>query len=81
MKISISALCATAVLGAATTANAGVIIQPKAVTVNIGGELMDFSALNMINQSGLSTKYKDGVTDFDTYVSDNPVHSATAGNG
>lgn len=79
MKSLLAACAALSVLAAASGSSAGVIIQPKAVTVNIGGELLNFSATNMINQSGLSAKYKSGVTDFDTYVASNPIHSASAG--
>lgn len=80
MKVLLPALGAAAMLClAAPAAQAGVIIQPKAVTVNIGGELLNFSAGNMINQSGLSKTYVSGVTDFDSYVASNPIHSAAAG--
>lgn len=79
MKSLLAALAATSALAAASTSDAGVIIQPKGVTVNIGGELLDFAAINMINQSGLSKTYESGVTDFDAYLALNPIHSASAG--
>jgi len=79
MKVLLSTVGALAILCGAPVAQAGVIIQPKAVTVNIGGELLNYSAANMINQSGLSKTYVSGVTDFDTYIASNPIHSASAG--
>jgi len=79
MNKILAAVAAVAAVCGASTASAGVIIQPKAVTVNIGGELLNYSAINMINQSGLSTKYKSGVTDFDAYVALKPIHAADAG--
>ena len=79
MKTIHAAALAATVLASASASQAGVIIQPKAVTVNIGGELLNFPAFNMINQSGLSEKYKSGVTNFDEYVGGKPKHSADAG--
>lgn len=79
MKTYLAALAAASFLAAGPPAAAGVILQPKAVTVNIGGEVLNFPAINMINQSGLSTTYADGVTDFDTYVALKPLHSISAG--
>lgn len=79
MNKILAAVAAVAAVCGASAASAGVIIQPKAVTVNIGGELLNFSAFNMIDQSGLATKYKSGVTDFDAYVAQGPIHAADSG--
>jgi hypothetical protein len=79
MKKSVTALGALAVLATAGTAQAGTIIQPKNVTVIVGGELAGSPAVNMINQSGLSKKYVSGKTDFHTYLASNPIHSIAAG--
>jgi hypothetical protein len=63
----------------ATAPQPGVVLQPKAVTIDVGGELVGYSAINMIDQSGLSTKYRNGVTDFDTYVGLKPLHAFDRG--
>ena len=34
-----------------------------------------FAANNLINQSGLSSGYTSGVTDFDTYIASSPTHN------
>ncbi|MEQ8963895.1 MAG: PEP-CTERM sorting domain-containing protein [Coleofasciculus sp. C2-GNP5-27] len=62
-------------LGAITQAEANTIIQPQSASSNLG-DLGSFANINLsIDQSGLSTPYTSGVTDFDTYVSGNPTHS------
>lgn len=73
------ALAGVILLATGPLAKAAVMIQPKSVTVNIGGELLNYAANNMINQSGLSQAYQSGVTDFDAYVAANPIHSASVG--
>jgi hypothetical protein len=78
VSFSAAAAIAAGLLGAAP-AVAGVMIQPKAVSIVVGGTAVGFDALNMINQSGLATKYKDGVTDFDTYVALKPLHAFDTG--
>lgn len=43
------------------------IVAPTSVYNNTLGELSGaFAAVNLINQSGLSSRYTSGVTDFDT---------------
>jgi hypothetical protein len=49
------------------SANAASIIQPIGVTTNGGTDVFD--VVNLINQSGLSTGYSSGITDFDSFVS------------
>ncbi|MEW5685346.1 MAG: PEPxxWA-CTERM sorting domain-containing protein [Pseudomonadota bacterium] len=73
------ALATAAAAALAGPAAAGVIIQPKSVTIVSGGTYLGNSPVNIINQSGLSKKYVSGVTDFDTYIASNPLHSTTAG--
>ncbi len=73
------ALASAAAAALASPAAAGVIIQPKSVTVASGGTAAGYDINNIINQSGLSKKYKSGVTDFDAYLASNPVHSFNTG--
>ncbi|MEW5687395.1 MAG: PEPxxWA-CTERM sorting domain-containing protein [Pseudomonadota bacterium] len=57
---------------AATSAEAAKIISPVSVRVASGGSAGSFWAVgNVINQSGLPTKYTPGSTDFDAYVAQN----------
>lgn len=77
-RLTILAATAAALLTAAPAA-AGVILQPKSVTVDVGGSAPGYDITSIIDQSGLSSKYVAGVTDFATYVASNPLHSATAG--
>jgi len=60
-------------LSLSATANAGAILQATNVSTNMGEWSSSWLANNAINQSGLSTGYTSGVTDFDTYTA-----SATA---
>jgi PEP-CTERM motif len=45
-----------------------VIIQPSSVSLSPAGDGFFGPANNIINQSGLSSTYTSGVTDFDTYT-------------
>ena len=69
-----SALCALAQLS-----NAGLITSAVSATAS-----SEFSASydigNTIDQSGLSSGYTSGVTDFATYLGTNPTHTLTASN-
>ncbi|WP_334188088.1 PEP-CTERM sorting domain-containing protein [Noviherbaspirillum sp.] len=57
-------------------ANAGVILAPNQVINNTLGEYgSSYQTVNMLNQSGLSTGYSNGATDFDTYTSSGVTHS------
>lgn len=63
-----------ATLANTTAANAGVIISPTSGVINSGGP--GFGTLTeTINQAGLSSNFVSGVTDFDTYVATNPLHT------
>jgi hypothetical protein len=73
------ALASAAAAAFAGPAAAGVIIQPKSVTIVTGGTAAGYDASNIINQSGLSKTYKSGVTDFDTYIATNPLHAFNSG--
>ncbi len=59
------------------SAHAGVIVSAQSASVNggIGGTTVGRS----FDQSGLSTGYTSGVTDFDTYIASSPIHSSDAG--
>lgn len=61
------------------TANtlASVIVSPINIINNSLGEFPGYSDDRMIDQSGLSTGFTSGVTDFDTYISTNPTHLST----
>ena len=55
------------------SASAGVIISAESAEGTSVGDL--FAIGNTIDQSGLSTGFESGVTDFDTYLASNPTHS------
>lgn len=58
----------------AGNANAGPIFSAVSATINSGGP--GFGSINdTFNQNGLITGYTSGVTDFDTYIAGNPIHS------
>ena len=77
MRLSSKLFVASAVLVASLAGNfiqAGVILQATDATTDMG--FGNFGSLNNIrNQSGLSTGYTSGVTDFDTYIAGNPTHN------
>lgn len=77
-RLTLLAAAAVTLL-AAGPATAGVILQPKSVTVVTGGTAAGYYITSLIDQSGLSTKYKPGVTDFDTYVAAKPLHAVDRG--
>jgi hypothetical protein len=64
----------------ASIAQAGVILAPTAVLLGAGtiGQI-GTSGTNMINQSGLSTHYTSGVTNFATYTSSGVTHAQADG--
>jgi|1_EtaG_2_1085319.scaffolds.fasta_scaffold00001_534 hypothetical protein len=61
-------------------ANAGAILSAVGGTINSSGP--GFGSLqDTFDQSGLLSGYTSGVTDFDTYIGTNPLHTSTfAGN-
>ena len=59
---------------AAPKADAGVIFSPTSGVINSGGP--GFGTLTeTINQAGLLSNFVSGVTDFDTYLATNPLHT------
>lgn len=74
MRILTTALALLTVI--ATPAFAGKIIGAKSAVINSGGP--GFGSINdTFNQSGLSSSYISGVTDFDAYLASNPLHTVT----
>ena len=53
---------------------AGVIFAPIAATIDAGGPGFG-SIADTFNQNGLFTNYVANVTDFDTYIATNPMHT------
>lgn len=54
---------------------ASAILSPVAVTENTMGEASPGDLLAAINHNGLLTDFVSGVTDFDTYIAGNPLHT------
>ena len=74
MKLSAVLLASGLLVGGAAHASAGTIIAPVAGVINLGGP--GFGSLSeTFNQAGLFATYVGGVTDFDTYIATNPLHS------
>ena len=74
----LGASAAIMALLAVSPANAasGVIIAPVTATIDVGGP--GFGSIdNTINQAGLFSGYVSGVTNFDTYIASNPMHTST----
>ena len=65
-----------ALASAMSCASAGAIFSATSATINSGGPGSG-SINNTFDQSGLSIGYTSGVTDFDTYLAGNPLHSTT----
>ncbi len=59
---------------ASTPAAAATIVSATSATIDVGGP--GFGSINdTFNQAGLSTGYTSGVTDFDTYIASDPIHT------
>lgn len=58
----------------ATIARAGVVIAPTSAVINRGGPGYGLIE-DTHNQNGLFDRYVNGVTDFDTYMASNPLHT------
>jgi len=67
----------SAVWAVAPIAKADLILDPAAVSTNMGTFSAQHVPVNVINQSGLSVGYTSLVTDFTTYISSNPTHNTT----
>lgn len=65
---------------AASTSLHATIIQPSAITASTADFGGGFPLVNQINQSGLSSAYTAGVTDFDSYVAVTTHNGASAVN-
>ena len=63
-----------------SSSHAGLIRNASSVTTDLSSNVSGGIG-NIINQSGLSANYINGVTDFDTYVAGNPTHANAAGVG
>ena len=65
---------------AAFSAQAQVILSPTAVVANSMGSYASgtYTPVETINHSGLLTDFVSGVTNFDTYLASNPLHSLLA---
>ena len=57
-----------------------VILSPTAIVANTMGTFpcCGYNQVNMINQAGLLAAYTSGVTDFNTYLATNPLHTVDA---
>ena len=77
IRLAAALLASASVLLAGTAyaaAPPGTIIAPTAATINAGGP--GFGPItNTIDQSGLSSTYVSGVTNFNSYIASNPTHS------
>ena len=69
-------LATTLSFGLADASNAATI--RAAVGATASSTFPGFPITDTINQSGLSTPYVSGVTDFDAYLATNPMHTPTA---
>ena len=77
MNIKFKAIVLAAMLISITNANAGTILSPTAALASSEFS-SDYSINNTIDQSGLSSGFVSGVTDFDTYLATNPTHNLLA---
>ena len=55
--------------------NAGAILSPVAMLANSAGEAAPGDAAHVFDQSGLSSTFTSGVTDFATYMAGSPSHT------
>ena len=78
MKRFLLAAAAPLALLVPGAASAGVIIAPVAGVIDAGGPGAG-SLSDTFNQSGLLSGYTAGVTDFDSYIATNPLHSIVFG--
>ena len=77
MKYNFNAIVLASVLSVVTNVNAGTILSPTAALAS-NEFSSSFSINNTIDQSGLSSGFVSGVTDFDTFLALNPTHSTNA---
>ncbi len=72
-----SAICFAAAFGIVAPAYGTFILSPVTASAS-GFSSNTFSATNTINQSGLSSGFVSGVTDYGTYVATNPTHASSS---
>lgn len=73
-KFVLASLAAAAFAFAGSAAHAGPIYSAVSGSINSGGP--GFGTLTeTFNQAGLASGYTSGVTDFDTYMATNPLHT------
>lgn len=75
MRLLLAAALAASTIAAPALAGP-FIYAPTSATINSGGP-GNGSINDTFNQSGLSTGYTSGVTDFATYLAGNPTHTVT----
>lgn len=77
LKLAKSIILGSSLMVAFTgVANAGAILSAVGGTINSSGP--GFGSLqDTYDQSGLLSGYTSGVTDFDTYIGTNPLHTST----
>lgn len=73
--MNIKTLCGVVFLVTSASAHAQYIISPTAVQFNDAGQYAPGDLDNVYNQSGLSSGFTSGVTNFDSYVGTNPTHT------
>ena len=77
-KWLVGALSTMSIIGLSAGAHAGPIISATSAVIDSGGP--GFGTLTeTFNQAGLLSGYTSGVTDFDTYLATNPLHTTTFG--
>ncbi len=76
-RIFATSLCLALLTSLPHVASAGVIRSPVAVISNTMGTAGGSTGL-MIDESGLSSSFVSGVTDFGTYIAGNPTHAVNA---
>ena len=67
-------------VAAPSRSEAGLMLNPGTVLANTAQRNASFPVTAAFDQSGLSTGYTSGVTDFDTYIAGNPTHPVNAAN-
>lgn len=76
-KLGLAGASAGVALAAASTAQAELILSPTAFVSNSMGEstFSDLDIGNVIDQSGLSSNFTSGTTNYATYLSTPPTHA------
>ena len=64
------------IMGGVSGVSAMPMLSAQSVSTNMG---QNFAVTNIINQTGLSSGYTSGVTDFDAYIAGIPTHTSQMG--